>query len=335
MTDQIKKSGTSNSAFTLLLFVSLLLTFLTVVLSAYIRLSVAGVGCDQWPECYGVVLAHPDQRGVAVLTEAGAEMPHAFARTAHRLIASVLGVLVAGVALIAWRQRKTSDTGLILPMLLLGLTIFLSLLGYLTPSPLVPMVTAANITGGMAMLAILWWLGQRSVIKISAGSNETGGRTRRLAIAALLLVSVQICLGSWTSANYAAAACPELLDCGDDWSAADLAQGFNPARQLNTDIHHKVVQTGVMSAIQVSHRAMAVILFLYLTWLAITLIKEHPPLRANAITIALFSVLQMLAGVLSIWMHGPLLLVTFHNTLAALLLLSVVNLIHQLTPTQP
>lgn len=325
---------TTHPAYTLLLFLSLILTLLTVVLSAYIRLSVTNVGCDDWPQCYGVILSTADQRGVAVLTDAGDQMSHVVIRTAHRLIASALGVMVLAIAYIALRNRKTIRTGIVLPLILLGITLFLSLLGYLTPSPLVPLVTTANILGGMIMLAILWWLGQRSVMEIPPISVELKRGSRKLALVAMILVCLQIAMGGWTSANFAAAACPDIVGCGSNWSFEDAIEGLRLTRSLDTDAHMRVVQSSVMSAIQTIHRVMAIVTTLFLLWLTTWLIKAQSPLRNNAIVILLFLMLQILTAMLTIWMHAPLLIVTCHNAVAALLLLSVTNLTHRLTPTR-
>lgn len=329
-----KSVRATHPTFTLLLFLSLILTLLTVVISAYIRLSVAMVGCDEWPQCYGIILSNADHRGVAVLTQAGNQMSHVGLRTAHRLIASILGVMILAIAYIALRNRKIMRTGITLPLLLLGITVFLSLLGYLTPSPLVPLVTASNVLGGMAMLAILWWLGQRSVVEVPPISSEVKSGTRRLALLGLILVYIQIALGGWTSANYAAAACPDLIGCGSAWSFHDVLEGFDLTRKLDVDQHSRVIRSSNMSAIQSIHRAAALVTFLFLLWLSVGLIKSQCFLRNSAIVVLGFLSLQILTALLVVWMQAPLLIVTFHNTIAALLLLSVTNLVHHLTPTR-
>ena len=328
------KRQSDGNLFTTLVFLSLLLTFMTVVLSAYIRLSIAGVGCSVWPDCYGVVINTDKHQGVAVLTEIGTEMPHSFARTTHRIVASLLGLFIVGISLSAWRNRRSLHTGMTIPLLLLATTIFLSILGYLTPSPLIPAVTVANLIGGMAMLAMLWWLGQRSVIQIHEHNPGHDSKLKRLIVIGLILVCLQITLGGWTSANYAAADCPDLIGCGQPWSITELMSGLNPLRELTSTDSGKVLRDPAMAAIHMLHRFGAVILILYLFWMAALIMKTHIRLRSDSITILVLVSLQAGIGVLSIYTHTSLAIVTLHNMVAALLLLAVTNLLHRATPTR-
>ncbi len=150
----------STGLFTVLIHLSLILTLMTVVLSAYIRLAENGLGCEPWPACYGVL--GDEQQGIAVLTKEGGQMAHRGARFAHRYIASALGFCIIGLTVVSFQRRSSRGPGPALPLLLLCLTVFLSILGYSTPTRTAPLITLSNLIGGMAMLALLWWLLLRS-----------------------------------------------------------------------------------------------------------------------------------------------------------------------------
>ncbi|MDH5436765.1 MAG: COX15/CtaA family protein [Gammaproteobacteria bacterium] len=322
----------SDNIFSSLLFFSFLLTFLTVVLSAYIRLSVSGVGCSEWPACYGTAISNVEHRGVAVLTEVSAEMQHIGARVAHRIIASLLGLMVVVITFIAWRRRKTIHFSVLIPTALLGITIFLSVLGYLTPSPLVPIVTVMNLIGGMGMLAILWWMVQRSA-KGSEQLEITNNKSlNRFVLLGILILSLQIVFGGWVSSNYAAASCPDIFGCGQSWSFNSALDGLNPQRELQTDSNNNVIMSDVMSSLHMIHRLWAGLTALYLIWLATSVIRKHQNLRPTGITILVLLVVQIALGLINVVSHMPLNLVTAHNMVAALLLLAVINLYHLVTP---
>jgi|GEM_PF-738822 len=319
-------------ALTLLISISFLLTLLTVVLSAYIRLSVAGSGCEVWPDCYGIVPDNTHERGVAVLV--GAEkMQHETARIMHRLVASILGVMILAIAFLSIKYRKEENTHPYLALILLLLTVSLSLLGYLTPSPLVPAVTTANILGGLSMLAVLWWMMQTSALSANHSSvqKQPHRLARNLAIVAIVLVSLQIFLGSWTSANYAGPACPEIYGCGYDWQASDLVRAYDLSRTLQTDENHRVILSPESGAVHVLHKLCAVFLLLYIAFYGWYLFSRFPELKINTGIMLLLTGIQLLAGVLFVNLQIPLWLVTGHNLIAALLLLAVTNLLLRLS----
>ncbi len=255
------------------------------------------------------------------------EKPHGVARALHRVVASILGVLVVLIVISAFRMRKQDGPGLIMPLAVLGLTLFLAVLGYSTPSPWIPAVTLGNLLGGMLMLALLWWMGQQSVEE-----NLTPPVPRELALkpwaaGAVVLLLLQISLGAWTSANYAGPACTSLGPCQGSWlPVAGLAEGFNLMRELAVDAAGKIVMDQTMPAIHMVHRWGALITFVYLAGLALKILRQGGQLRPAAIAILVLLVLQLGLGAIMILAELPLLLVTAHNAVAALLLLAVVNL---------
>lgn len=313
-----------------LVSLSLLLTLLTVVLSAYIRLSEVGIGCADWPACYAQLNDGLEKKGITVLTEQGRDMAHYGARVAHRYIASILGLFIVGIFIVALRQGKARSTTFVVPLAIFAITVFLSLLGYYTPTRSNPLITMGNLLGGMALLALLWWLMQREAGAVEVPADSPG--LRRLAFFALCLVCLQILLGGWSSANYASASCPGLVQCeGDLLVTGQVGDVFNPLRSVVLDDTGQVIRSGSLGLLSMSHRLFALLTAAYLAWL-VRRLKPHSRLRGSVLALSVLSISQIVVGVSSIWFDMPLLLVTLHNALAAGLLLGSVNLLHRLTP---
>ncbi|MBT4519468.1 MAG: hypothetical protein HOC23_05635 [Halieaceae bacterium] len=317
------------SIFRSLITLSLLMTLLTIVLSAYIRLAEVGVGCHDWPACYAQL--NPDlQKGITVLTEQGREMAHYGARIAHRYIASTLGLFIVAIFVISLRQGSARATGVAVPIAVFSITVFLSLLGYYTPTRSNPMITMGNLLGGMALLGLLWWQLLRHTVDV--GNLTLPARLRPLALLALTLVSLQIVLGGWASANYASASCPGLVQCEQGMLAADQAADvFNPLREIELDSTGQVVRTESLGLLSMGHRLFALLTAGYLAWM-VRKMKSAPPLRTSIVALSAFSISQLILGVSTVWLELPLLMLTLHNGLAAGLLLTTINLLHRLTP---
>lgn len=323
-----KNDNTKNSLFTLLIFVSILLTLATVVLSAYIRLSLNGLGCENWPDCYGQVGAVAEYQPSDSFSDAVPDKPHGTARAFHRVVASVLGLFVILILFIAIRRRGSGGPGIMMPLVVFALTLFLSVLGYSTPSPWIPAVTMGNLLGGMAMLAALWWMGQRSVTGTTAPGPDTS-RVKPWAVLGLVVITLQIALGAWTSANFAGPSCPSLGTCDGSWlPGAGWAQGFNPFRELQISDTGRVIADDSMPLIHMVHRLGAVIALVFLAWLAIRALSIGGALKSTAVAMLVFVGLQVALGIAAVWAQLPLGIVTGHNAVAALLLLAVVNLNH-------
>jgi cytochrome c oxidase assembly protein subunit 15 len=300
-----------------------------VILSAYIRLAEVGIGCEPWPDCYAVLHPETEQKGITVLTDQGRDMAHRGARLAHRYIASTLGLFIVVLFFQALLRNESRGTGLGVPIAILLITIFLSLLGYYTPSRDVPLITMGNLLGGMAMLGLLWWLMQRNAEIVEAREMT---QLRGPALLALGLVILQITLGGWSSANYASVACPDLLGCDSPWlGAAQYRDAYAISRDVKLEASGQVVREASLGALTMSHRGFALLTAAYLAWL-VRKLRPHPQLKNTAAAMSLFSISLIIAGVSMVWFAMPLFLVSLHNGLAAGLLISCVQLLHRLTP---
>lgn len=313
--------------YTLLLFVSIVLVLAVVILSAYLRLSGSGLGCAEWPVCYALIKVDAN----ATESLAAAHLVPAWATLIHRLVATLLGVLIVGITVMAWRHRRQPGQHLPISLAVLALTVFLSVLGYKTPSPLLPWVTLSNLLGGMAMLAMLWWLGQRSVTSITVDQAARG--LRPWALAGICLVFFQIALGGWVSANFAALACTDLPGCGVyPWIDGPWGASFDLSRTLSVIPAGNIVPGDSGHVIHMVHRTGSIFTALYIGWLGWRAAGLGSRYRGTGVTMLVFLGAQILLGVSVIAFNLPLGLVTAHNAVAALLLLSVVNLYHLLVP---
>ena len=297
-------------AYRALVLATLALTYIVVVVGAYVRLSDAGLGCPDWPLCYGQPLPADIADGDA-LAKAWKEM-------GHRYLAGTLGLLIIAITLLAWRTARFRW----LATAILALVLFQATLGKWTVTMLLkPAIVTAHLLGGMAILALLAWLGL-SLSKIT--SELTDKRIRIPAMLALAAVVVQIALGGWVSANYAALACPDLPGCrGEALPPMNFADAFHVLRELGHTAQGELLPLEALTAIHWVHRMFALVVVALVGWAAL---KAFRPLRALSITVFMLVLLQFSLGVANIAAGLPLWLAAAHNGGAALLLLSLVVL---------
>jgi cytochrome c oxidase assembly protein subunit 15 len=218
-----------------------------------------------------------------------------------------------------------------LPLLVLALTVFLSVLGIVTPSPLVPAVTTGNVLGGMSMLALLWWIGERAR-PVATGAGG-GARIKPWARVGLVLLVLQISLGAWLSGSFAGPSCPKLTGCDREWLAAEnFARGFAPDRKLGLDAQGRVEPGTSAPTVHMTHRLGALAVFVYLAWLGLRARASGAPYRATGNALLILLLFQIALGLGAVAAGLPLALATAHNAGAALLLVGVVHLNHLVTP---
>ncbi|HXM83871.1 MAG TPA: COX15/CtaA family protein [Burkholderiales bacterium] len=297
-------------AFRILVLATLALTFVAVVVGAYVRLSDAGLGCPDWPLCYGQPLPG-DIADRDALAKAWKEM-------GHRYLAGTLGVLILMITLLAWRTRKHPW----LASAMLALVIFQATLGAWTVTMLLkPAIVTAHLLGGMAILALLAWL---ALAQYSHSPLPRMQALRAPAAIALAALVVQIALGGWVSSNYAALACPDLPLChGEAVPAMDFANAFHVVRELGQTPDGELLKPEALTAIHWSHRVFAVVVVVLVGWAAFSAFKV---MKALGILIAGLLLLQFALGIANVAFSLPLPLAAAHNAGAALLLLAIVVL---------
>ena len=298
------------SAHRRLVLATLLLAFCVIVVGAYVRLSDAGLGCPDWPLCYGRAVPG-GELGASASQRAWKEM-------AHRYLAGGLGLLILAVFFSACMRRQ----GALLAGALLPVVLFQATLGMWTVTLLLrPAIVAAHLLGGMATLTLLLWL------FLSLGSHTSAPETRALrlpALAALLAVVAQIALGGWVSANYAALGCPDLPLClGAAVPPMDFHNAFHVLRELGQTSAGERLPIEALTAIHWAHRMFALLVVVAVAWGAFKALRV---MRKLAIGIAVLLALQFSLGVGNVMFSLPLPLAAAHNAGAALLLASLVVL---------
>lgn len=321
-----------------LAWAALALTFGVVVLGAYVRLSDAGLGCPDWPGCYGR-LDVPDR--AEQIAAANAAYPHrpvepakAWKEMIHRYCAGALGLLALALAILAWRHRRDPGQPLVLPLALLGLIVLQSLLGMWTVTwQLKPVVVMGHLLGGLATLGLLAWLVLRQG-RYGMDREAVGERgLRGYALLGLALLVVQIALGGWTSANYAALACPDFPTCQTRWwPPMDFGEAFALWRGLGVSYEGGVLANDARVAVHMAHRLGALTVLLYLGWLSGRLLAtaRSRTARLAGLAIAVLLAGQIALGIANVVLRLPLPVAVAHNGGAALLLLALVALNHLL-----
>jgi cytochrome c oxidase assembly protein subunit 15 len=309
---------------------SLLLVIVLVSLSAYLRLAHSGIGCADWPACYGEIGSSETGRGTAepaptraadayrkLVDESGRAL--AWATPLHRAVASVLGLLVVALFFTALRRKRQR----LLSALLLALTVYLAVLGMRSGSLHDPAVIMGNLAGGFGMLGLLGWL------VFSSGSR--GQPPRRVALvtaAAGLVLCAQILLGGLTSANFAATSCQTLPDChGGWWPGPALAVALDLTRKHEVTTEGQAVGGDERIAIHRAHRLGAVAVLLLAMLAAGMAFTANPRLRPVALVIVLLVAAEFLVGVASVVSGLPIALAVSHNGFAGLLLLALLKLL--------
>jgi cytochrome c oxidase assembly protein subunit 15 len=278
-----------------LLVAATLLAFCVVGLGAYVRLADAGLGCPDWPGCYGHLVGVPDAAAAAAaFPERPLETAKAWKEMLHRYAAGMLGLLILGLAISAWRNagagpRPWRETGLV------ALVIFQALLGMWTVTLLLkPVVVTAHLLGGMATWTLLvLCLARECAPKVGAGGTVRPD-ARGLGILGLVAVIGQVALGGWVSSNYAALACPDFPTCRGGWLPID-----GP------------------TAIHMAHRLGALLVLCIVGAHTALLLKRR---QAIGLLLAVLLVLQVGLGIANVLLSLPLPLAVAHNLGAALLL---------------
>lgn len=324
-----------------LCLLSSLLALVVVVLGAYVRLSHAGLGCPDWPGCYGHINVPQTDEEVR---QANTAYPHrplesgkAWKEMTHRYFAGMLGLLIFAIAVIACFKRP-QGVAAGLPIVLLILVIFQALLGMWTVTLLLkPMVVTAHLLGGMATLALLWWLMLRYSDWQPSPPKSAGNLRvlRRLALGCFAVLILQIALGGWTSTNYAALACYGFPQCNQQWwPAMDFSEAFVLWRGLGIDYEGGVLDHPARVAIHMMHRFGALLVLVLFSILFIRLWREGHALKGLSLLLLLVLLTQLGLGVANVTQGLPLPVATAHNGVAAILLITLLTIMYALHANQ-
>jgi len=313
------------NAFLTLARVGVALAFLVVTIGAWVRLTDAGLGCPDWPGCYGQLIV-PDVSEAGLAEAAYPDRPleagKAWREMIHRYLASTLGLVCLMLAGLAWRNRADPAQPRRLAYVLVGVVILQGLLGMWTVTLLLkPVIVMAHLLGGFTTLSLLFWLARDGVKRVGVGPP-----LRHLAQLGAVVLALQISLGGWTSANYAALACPDFPTCQTRWwpPVADFREGFVLWRGLGIDYEGGVLDNPARVAIHFTHRLGAVLATIVVGWLGWRLVRD-PQLRADGVAILAALTAQLVLGASIVIFGVPLAVAVAHNGVAALLFLTVLN----------
>lgn len=323
-----------------------LLCCVVVVLGAYVRLTAAGLGCPDWPGCYGHLTptgAQQNPAAQAAFPASPLDVGKAWREMVHRYAAATLGLIIVVITALAIATRRKRIVPMGHAFALLGIVVVQGMLGMLTVTwNLKPLIVTLHLLFGLTTLGLLWWL--YLSLRASAVSRErflaparpTGAWStvapRRLVLVALIALGLQIALGGWTSSNYAAVACPDFPKCQAQWwPETDYPDAFVLWRGLDINYEGGVLAHPARVAIHLTHRIGAIVASLALLLAAFSVLRRRSlsHARVAAISVLIALALQLAIGITMVVEAFPLSLATAHNAGAALLLLASLALYRQ------
>ena len=317
--------------------IAAVVAFAVIVLGAFVRLSHAGLGCPDWPGCYGQLTWPVEAQEIRQANEAFPERPvesgKAWKEMVHRYLAGILVLLVVAINYLAWKPGPRSRDARPMAALLLALILFQAALGMWTVTlKLLPLVVMGHLMGGLATFALLLWLAWRTRPLAGGQDGLAYVPFRSAVIAGLLVLVLQLALGGWTSANYSALACPDFPTCqGQWWPDSNFRDGFVLWREIGVDYEGGVLDLPSRVAIHMAHRVGALVTFIALGALSLGLLARRQTRQGGALLGALL-LAQVTLGVLNVWLFLPLPNAVAHNGTGALLLAAMVWLLHRSRP---
>ncbi|MDH5712296.1 MAG: COX15/CtaA family protein [Gammaproteobacteria bacterium] len=326
-----------------LAIISVLLAVVVVILGAYTRLGDAGLGCPDWPGCYGHLDVPEAHHEIAKANQAYPERPvepaKAWKEMIHRYFAGTLGLLVFFMAAIAIKNRNDPNQQVAVPVFLAFWIVFQALLGMWTVTiKLNPTIVMAHLMGGLTTLSLLFWISLRHTRVLTEKRLDLTrlNRLHMFSLIALIVVVFQIMLGGWTSSNYAALACGDYFPMCQAkwWPAMDFKEGFVMWRGTEQNFEFGVLQNDARIAIQMTHRIGALITTIVLITLAFKLIdfRESKCLGKLGTVLLIVLIFQLGLGVANIILSLPMTIAVMHNAVGAMLLLVMVAINHAIRP---
>jgi cytochrome c oxidase assembly protein subunit 15 len=311
------------------------LTFDLILFGAFTRLTDSGLGCPDWPGCYGAAnpfLANADIKAAEALMPTGpVTVAKAWIEMLHRYFAMGIGCLciaLMATAWIQWRKTRRVEFAPALPTALLLLVMVVGAFGALTVTlKLQPVIVTIHLLLGMSLLALLAWIGARQdQLHKPAPAEVLPSRLRLLALASAVVLVLQIALGGWVSTNYATLACQDFPLCGGKViPEMDFGHGFTLWRELGMTAAGHYLPFAALTAIHWVHRNFAFVVVGVLGWTAWRA-YAHAALRPVARNIGIVLAAQFATGLATVFLNFPLAIAVLHNAGAALLVLLVTML---------
>lgn len=321
-----------------IVFLTWFITLDLIIFGAFVRLTDSGLGCPDWPGCYGKVTpigAVADIRAAAqVLPDGPVTMPKAWIEMIHRYVGSVLGLLIMSIGYMAWRWRDTIGRTPTLAWVTFVAVCVQGAFGAWTVTlKLMPLIVTIHLLGGMGLLALMTWLAAREKthLPIQPESKAYGA----WVAGGVFLLFMQIALGGWVSTNYAALACMDFPTCHGSWvPIMDFNNGFSLIRALGEMPNGEAISQNALTAIHWVHRNFAFVVLAYLGWLAWRL-RQDPALRGPSNLVFALLLAQFFTGLTTIFFQWPLLIAVLHNAGAAGLVIATVTLLVRVVGIQP
>lgn len=316
------------------------LAFVVIVLGAYVRLSDAGLGCPDWPGCFGQITA-PNE--ATEITRARMAFPDAEVHTGkawkemiHRYFASTLGLLIIAMAILAWRHRHQQNQQLFLPLFLVGLVIFQGILGMWTVTQLLrPTIVTLHLITGLLTLSLLFWV----FIKHSRPwfnrlrQIEPSRFINNFARVSIGVLALQIFLGGWTSTNYVALHCPDFPTCQGEWiPETNFSEAFVFFKDPSINYEGGTLPLDAGITVHFMHRVGAVVTSLTLIVLALSILfkLKNDLVKKQAVSLLALLALQVSLGIGNVLLVLPIPVAVAHNGIAAALLLNLLILNYSL-----
>ena len=320
-----------------LAWITVFFTFDLIVFGAFTRLTDSGLGCPDWPGCYGEAnpfLAHHDIRAAETLMPTGpVTVFKAWIEMIHRYLAMGVGVLIIASLVIGWRlwcSHRESRYAPRLPAFLLFFVCVQGAFGAWTVTlKLQPIIVTIHLLLGMSLLGLLTWHALRQ--SEHSHVSDVSSAHRILAALALLAAFIQIALGGWVSTNYAALACGGFPLCQGSWMPTmDFTHGFTFWRALGMTAAGDYLPFDALIAIHWLHRLFSVVVVGLVAWVAHRAWKTPGTERLGRVLLWLI-LLQFGTGMATVLLNWPLTIAVLHNAGAALLVLLLTMLNYRLS----
>ena len=317
-------------------FFGALYTLVVISVGAWVRLTDAGLGCPDWPGCYGI-LGTPEtdteiMKAKELYPDASIDTGKAWREMFHRYLAGILGIFVFYISYLTIRYAK--HVSIIFPIALSTLIIIQSIMGMLTVTELVkPTIVTTHLVLGMSTATLLLWNGL-----LIQGSKFLALIDKKLIVLLILCITglvIQIILGGWTSTNYASLACTDFPKCDNSWwpSDMDYQKGFTVFNLPDINYELAPLAYNAKVAIHFTHRFGALLLTaLYLYLFAYIFFKQsNTTIKLISIIALLVFVLQIILGISNVIYSLPINIAVLHTVNASILLMSMITLLYYST----